>query len=64
MAHRGGNETPLCAMACSGAFYGVSERKLGFFVKVKEEQNFNRRNILNIFPPVRLLRLVASAMLG
>jgi len=26
----------------------VSERKLGFFVKVKEDQNFNRRNICNI----------------
>jgi len=26
----------------------VSERKLGFFVKVKEDQNFNRRNILDI----------------
>ena len=29
-------------------YYLVSERKLGFFVKVKEDQNFNRRNILNI----------------
>jgi hypothetical protein len=28
--------------------YLVSERKLGFFVKVKEDQNFNRRNIINI----------------
>ena len=28
--------------------YFVSERKLGFFVKVKEDQNFNSRNILNI----------------
>jgi len=26
----------------------VSERKLGFFVKVKEDQNFNRRNTLSI----------------
>ena len=26
----------------------VSERKRGFFVKVKEDQNFNRRNIVNI----------------
>ena len=26
----------------------VSERKPGFFVKIKEDQNFNRRNILNI----------------
>ncbi len=28
--------------------YLVSEQKLGFFVKVKEDQYFNRRNILNI----------------
>lgn len=28
--------------------YLVSERKLGFFVKVKEDQNFNRRNTLRI----------------
>jgi len=28
--------------------YLVSERKLGFFVKVKEDQNFNRRNTLSI----------------
>ncbi len=27
----------------------VPERKLEFFVKVKEDQNFNRRNILHIF---------------
>jgi len=26
----------------------VPERKLGFFVKVKEDQNFNRRNTLGI----------------
>ena len=26
----------------------MCERKLGFFVKVKEDQNFNRRNICNI----------------
>jgi len=31
-----------------GRTYIVPERKLGFFVKVKEDQNFNRRNILNI----------------
>jgi hypothetical protein len=30
------------------ARYLVSERKLGFFVKVKEDQNFNRRSILDI----------------
>ena len=29
-------------------YYLVSERKLGFFVKVKEDQNFNRRNTLSI----------------
>ena len=28
--------------------YLVSERKLGFFVKVKKDQNFNRRNTLSI----------------
>ena len=28
--------------------YVVPERKLGFFVKVKEDQNFNRRNTLGI----------------
>jgi len=28
--------------------YLVSERKLGFFVKIKEDQNFNRRNTLSI----------------
>jgi hypothetical protein len=26
----------------------VSERKLGFFVKIKEDQNFNRRNTFGI----------------
>ena len=28
--------------------YLVPERKLGFFVKIKEDQNFNRRNTLSI----------------
>ena len=28
--------------------YLVSERKLGFFVKVKEDQNFNHRNTFGI----------------
>jgi len=32
----------------SGAVYLVSERKLGFFVKIKEDKNFNRRNTLSI----------------
>jgi len=26
----------------------VSERKLGFFVQIKEDENFNRRNTLSI----------------
>ena len=28
--------------------YIVSERKLGFFVQIKEGENFNRRNTLSI----------------
>ncbi len=31
-----------------GTFYLVSERKLGFFVQIKEDENFNRRNTLSI----------------
>ena len=29
-------------------WYLVSERKLGFFVQIKEDENFNRRNTLSI----------------
>jgi hypothetical protein len=28
--------------------YLVSERKLGFFVQIKEDENFNHRNTLSI----------------
>ena len=41
-------EQDLAFTITNGIAYLVSERKLGFFVKVKEDQNFNRRNTLSI----------------
>ena len=38
----------------------MSERNLGFFVKVKEDQNFNRRYILNILR----IKFISDAEIG
>jgi len=38
----------------------VPERKLGFFVKVKEDQNFNRRDTLSILG----LKFLSDAEIG
>ena len=41
--------------------YVVSERKLGFFVKVKEDQNFNHRNTFGISRIKKQNRMVTVA---
>ena len=47
----------------------MSERKLGFFVQIKEGENFNRRNTLSIsriYPPPNLggLKFESDADMG
>ncbi|MDY6973388.1 MAG: hypothetical protein SV775_13830, partial [Thermodesulfobacteriota bacterium] len=36
-----------CLHQCLSADELVSERKLGFFVQIKEDEDFNRRNTLS-----------------
>ena len=41
--------------------YLVSERKLGFFVEIKADENFNRRNIFKYFEDQNLSPTQISA---